>query len=186
MASKIHRTIASAKQVAKFNEYVDILEKQLDRIEEIDPDSVAIEKYRGVYYKLEGPVSYNALRPVMKSIRQLVKSGQLSLDNYKRSKASAIDTLHRDGLDFINGRNFNSYVRFLDDARQRHLASVYSSEQIIKAVHEARMRGLTKAQIRANMDRWAKQAVKYDKQGKQIEIINPPALKVIKPRKKRR
>jgi hypothetical protein len=175
---KLHRTIATARQIATFNEYVDILNRQLDEIEKADPDSVVLEKYRGVYYKLEGPASYNSVRKITKSIKQLVKSKQLSLESIERSKAGAIDTLHRDGLDFINGRNFNSYMRFLDDARARHLASVYSSEQILIAINEARRKGLTKAQIRANMDRWAKKAIKYDRQGKQVEIINPPKLNV--------
>ena len=71
-------------------------------------------------------------------------------------------------------------MRFLDDARARGLGSIYSSEQLIKAVNEAKRKGLTKAQVEANIERWAKKVVKFDSEGKQVEVVSPPEIKVRK------
>ena len=116
-----------------------------------------------------------------KKAKDVLESGQLSLEGHERSVSSTIETLRNDlSLDYINRRNFNSFMRFLDDARARGLGSVYSSEQLLDAINEAKRKGLTKAQIRANMDRWAKKVVRLDKEGKQVEIISPPEIKVRK------
>ena len=69
-------------------------------------------------------------------------------------------------------------MRFLDDARSRGLGSLYSSTQLIDLIKEAKDKRLTNAQIRANIDKWARQTVKYDKEGKVIEVENPRKLYV--------
>ena len=113
-----------------------------------------------------------------KKAKDLYESGALSPDAVDRSIGGAISTIRNQfGID-IDRRNFNSFMRFLDDARARGLAKVYDSEQLLSAISEAKKKGLTKAQISANIERWAKRAVKLDAEGKQIEIVNPPEIKV--------
>ena len=68
----------------------------------------------------------------------------------------ALDTLHREGYDYINRRNFNSFMRFLDDARAKGLGALYSSTQLIDKIHEMKRRGLTKKQILTNISRWSR------------------------------
>lgn len=179
MRSKQHNEFRLAKKIAKVNEYSKIINRQLDLIEEKDPDSVVLEKYRGKFSPITSKSpNEKAVDVVLKEMKSIIKSKALDLDSLKRSKANAIDTLRKDGIDYVNGRNFNSFMRFLDDARARHLGSIYSSEQLIEAIREAKKKGLTKSQIRANMDRWARKAVKYDKEGKIVEIKEPPKLNV--------
>ena len=75
----------------------------------------------------------------------------------------ALDTLHREGYDYINRRNFNSFMRFLDDARAKGLGALYSSTQLIDKIHEMKSRGLTKKQILKNIDRWSRTAIRRDR-----------------------
>ena len=68
-------------------------------------------------------------------------------------------------------------MRFLDDARAKGLGALYSSTQLIEAIQEAKQKGLTKAQIKKNIERWAKN-VDRDKEGKIVEVVTPKKLKV--------
>lgn len=162
----------------EYNKMVTAINRQLKRLEKADPESVALERYRNFFQReTSRKPDYNTIRAQYSKAKKVLTSGQLSVEAQRRSKANAIETLHRDGMTYINMVNFNSYIRFLDDARARGLATIYSSTQIIEAVHEAKSKGLTKEQILSNMDRWAKQ-IRYDKEGKVIEQIEPKKLKV--------
>ena len=178
MASR-RSPVASQAQIDRFNDYVDRFNAQIKAIEEADPDSVVLDRYRGAFEKIKGPMNARAVSEVFRDLKDTVESGRLSLDSVERSKENALKTIRDDyGFDFVNQQNLNQLFRFLDDARARHLHSVYSSEQIIEAIKEAKRKGLTEAQLRRNMDRWAKKVIKYDKQGKIIEVENPPKLNV--------
>ena len=161
-----------------YNYYVDEINRSLDEIERADPDSIALDKYRGYFEKLEDQnLDYNTMRRMRASARNVLESGQVSLASLERSRAQAIDTLRKEGYDFINKRNFNSYMRFLDDARARGLGSLYSSEQIIEKIHEMKQKGLSKTEIRKNIERWERQ-IKRDPDGKVIEQVKPRKLTI--------
>lgn len=161
-----------------YNQMVTEINRQIRKLEKADPESVSLERYRNYFQKVttRNP-NYRTIQKLYSTAKRVLKSGELSIEAQARSKASAIQTLREEGIDYINSRNFNSYIRFLDDARARGLSALYSSTQIIEAVHEARQQGLTKEQILNNMDRWAKQ-VKRDKEGKLIEQIEPKRLRI--------
>lgn len=176
--------MAGKTKVQRFNAKVDLLRKRLKSIEAIDPDSVVLERYRGMYRKLSEKVKYNArmVDKALKRISDLLAGDELTMDGYARSKAQGIKTLNDAGLDYINEKNFNSFMRFLNDAQARGLGSIYSSDQIIELIQQAKKQGLTKGQINENIRRWADQVVRHDKEGKIIEVVNPPELKVTKVR----
>ena len=90
----------------------------------------------------------------------------------------AIKTLKELGYDYIDRRNFGSFMNFLDDARARGLGAIYSSTQLIEAFKEAKDKGLNKAQILANIDYWAKKYIKYE-DNKIIEPDQYVPIKVI-------
>ena len=71
-------------------------------------------------------------------------------------------------------------MRFLDDARAKGLGALYSSTQLIDKIKEMKDRRLTKTQILKNIDRWSRQNVKRDKEGKVIEQIKPKKLYIRK------
>ena len=162
----------------KYNEMVNIINKQIAKLEKADPESVTLERYRGYFQKVttRNP-NYSTIRKLYSSAKKLIKSGQLSLEAQERAKANALESLHREGYGYINKRNFNSFMRFLDDARAKGLGALYSSTQLIEAIQEAKSKGLTKKQILANIDRWSNQ-MQRDRQGRIIEQIEPKKLKV--------
>lgn len=162
----------------EYNKMVTEINNQLRRLEKADPESVSLERHRNYFQKVttKNP-NYRTIQKLYSSAKRLLRSNELSVEWQDRSKAAAIRTLQDEGMTYINRKNFSSYMRFLDDARARGLASMYSSTQIIEAVHEARQRGLTKDQILANIDHWAKN-IRYDREGKVIEQIEPKRLKV--------
>lgn len=171
---------ASKRRIQNFNDLVDKIERQLDVIEQSDPESIIRERWEGYFQKYDGSEKINeaAFNKMYKKAKDLYESGALSPDAVDRSIGGAISTIRNQfGID-IDRRNFNSFMRFLDDARARGLAKVYDSEQLLSAISEAKKKGLTKAQISANIERWAERAVKLDAEGKQIEIVNPPEIKV--------
>ena len=162
----------------EYNAAVREINKALRRIEKSDPDSITLERYKG-YFKAvttKNP-DYRTMQKMTKQARDLLKSGTLSLEGHERSVANAIETLHRDGYEFINRKNFNSFMRFLDDARARGLGALYSSEQILDAINRAKQKGLSDADIKKNIDRWSSQ-IKTDREGKKIEVTNPKKLQV--------
>lgn len=167
-----------SKLLEKYEAYRQKIEANLEEIRAHDPDSVILEKWNDYYQPItsDNP-NYQAVNKAYKSIKKLYESGATSLDKSERSIANAIDTLQRKGYD-INRRNFNSFMRFLDDARSRGLGSLYSSTQIIDLIKEAKSKKLTNAQIKANIEKWARQTVKYDQEGKVVEVENPRKLYV--------
>ena len=178
------KLFATKSKIKQYNSMVDDLRSRLNAIEAIDPDSIVLERYRGVHRKLSEKTPYRTktVDKAIAKISDLLESDKLTLEGYKRSKAQGIETLHRAGLDYINEKNFNSFMRFLNDAQARGLGALYSSDQIIEAVKEAKDRGLTRGQINENIRHWAAKSVRYDKEGKIIEVVNPPDLKVTKVR----
>ena len=168
----------SEKLRLEYNEAVKEINKQLKALAKADPSSIALERWRGYFkpVRTKNP-NYRTIQKMKKQASDLLKSGQLSVEGYERSVANAIETLHREGYGFINKRNFNSFMRFLDDARARGLGSLYSSEQLLDAIHTAREKGLSDEEIKKNIARWSQQ-LGTDKNGRTIEVENPAPLKV--------
>lgn len=167
-------------KLSEYNYYRKMINKNLDKLEKVSPDSVALERWRGYFQEITtAKPNARALSKLTKQARDLYKSGQTSIKVVRRSEALAIQTLHEEGYNYINRRNFNSFMRFLDDARAKGLGALYSSTQLIEAIQEAKQKGLTKAQIKKNIERWAKN-VDRDKEGKIVEVVTPKKLKVRK------
>lgn len=161
----------------EFNRNVREINRNLEELEDKIPDSIALERYKGQFWEIDDPgYNYNKLRALNKSAKELLRSGQVSVEGQERSMALALERLHEEGYDYINRRNFNSFMRFLDDARAKGLGALYSSTQLIEKIKEMKDRRLTKGEILANIDRWAKVHVKRDKEGKIIEQIKPKKL----------
>ena len=165
------------KILEEFNRNVLEINRNLQELEEKTPDSIALERYKGEFFEINDPnYNYNALRRMNKRAKQLLESGAVSVEGQERSMSLALDTLHREGYDYINRRNFNSFMRFLDDARAKGLGALYSSTQLIDRIHEMKRRGLSKKQILKNIDRWSRTAIRRDREGKVIEQVTPKKL----------
>lgn len=163
--------------IREFNQNVREINRNLAEIEKVSPDSVALDRHRGEFWEINDPnYNYNKLRELNKNAKALLRSGEITVEGHERSIALAIQKLHKKGYTYINRRNFNSFMRFLDDARAKGLGALYSSTQLIGRIKEMKNRSLTKGEILANIDRWAKKNVKRDKKGKVIEQVKPKRL----------
>lgn len=73
---------------------------------------------------------------------------------FRSSLEQTVDRLNEHGYDFINTDNVIAFYRFMEDARQRGLDTIFGSEQLVQAFNRANKRKLTREQIIANMDYW--------------------------------
>jgi hypothetical protein len=170
-----------------YERYLEQINRDLDYIEEHDPDSVVLERWRGYFQHITTPdPNYNALRKAVSQIRKLAESGIFSPEGQERSKAATIHRLKELGVEGVNRRNFNSVIRFLDDARARGLAAVFPSTQLIEAIVTAKKKGLSKREIQENIERWERDYARpYKKDGRLVEVITPRPIKIhVKRRKK--
>ena len=165
-------------KVTEYNYYAKMINKNLSKLAKEMPDSRALERYRGEFEPItsDNP-NKRMVSKLAKQARDIYKSGVTSLASERRSVALAIDTLKRNGIDYVNKKNFKSFFNFLDDARARGLGALYSSTQLIEAFKEAKKKKLTKKQILANIDYWSNKYIKYDEDGL---IEEPDAVKPIK------
>lgn len=159
---------------------VGTISKQIKALEKADADTPALSRWRNYFKKVTtANPNRRTITKLRNQARNLIESGQLSLESQERSIANAIQKLHDDGYDFIDRSNFNYFFQFVDDARARGLGSLYSSEQLIDAIKSAVDQGLSDDTIRKNIEKWAEKVPK-DKSGKVIEVQNPKPLKVHK------
>ena len=177
MAKKQQSTESIRKE---YNRMVGTISKQIKALEKADADTPALSRWRNYFKKVTTPnPNRRTITKLRNQARNLIDSGQLSLESQERSIANAIQKLHDDGYDFIDRSNFNYFFQFVDDARARGLGSLYSSEQLIDAIKSAVDQGLSDDTIRKNIEKWAEKVPK-DKSGKVIEVQNPKPLKVHK------
>lgn len=66
-----------------------------------------------------------------------------------------LDTLHREGYDYIDEGNIEDFYKFMEDARARGLGAIYGSDRIAQLIQRGMKKGLTRNQIIANMESWA-------------------------------
>lgn len=170
----------------EFNKLVGKINRQLKILEKHDPDTPALKRWRGYFQKSTSKRPHKAtITQQRNQARELLESGQLSIEGNERAVANAIQKLHEDGYDYIDRDNFNYFFNFVDDARARGLGAWYSSEQLIEKVNEAVGMGLSDEVIKKNIEKWGGK-IKRDEEGKIIENQNPPKLKVHKYANKRR
>ena len=100
-------------------------------------------------------VTEKDLKRAIKQMKEVRSSGQLSKRTERRAPASMLDTLHREGYEDITEDNIEDFYKFMEDARARGLGAIYGSGKIAELVQRGLKKGLTREQIRANMDYWA-------------------------------
>ena len=163
-------------KLTEYNYYAKMINKNLSKLAKEMPESRALERYRGEFEPItsDNP-NKRMVSKLAKQARDVYKSGVTSLSSERRSVALAIDTLKKQGINYVNKRNFKSFFNFLDDARARGLGALYSSTQMIEAFKEAKKKKLTKTQILANIDYWANKYIKYDEDGliEEPDVVKP-------------
>ena len=142
-----------------------MINKGLERIRAKFPESKIVERWSGEF----DPNQYAPQK--LQKARRLWKSKAITLDAEERSMRGVIHYIREKmGIrGVVNRRNIRPFLKFLDDARARGLGAQYSSEQLIEAIAKMRGQKMKRADILANIDYWANNNLKYDKEGRLIE-----------------
>ena len=130
----------------------------LQKLENRAGDVRSVRRYKGEFPSLTAlgnMVTDQDLKQAMKQMKEIRASGQLSLRTKKRAPASMLDTLHREGYEYIDEGNIEDFYKFMEDARARGLGAIYGSDRIAQLIQRGMKKGLTRNQIIANMESWA-------------------------------
>ena len=91
----------------------------------------------------------------LSSTLKFLASDSSRVSEYGRVRQNIIQSFQDNGYEFVNEKNLDSLYQFLEDARARHLGSMYGSDQLIETWHRAQKRGMTPEQLLGNIEYWA-------------------------------
>lgn len=107
-----------------------------------------------------GQINRTQLAQEIAATRRFLASGSSRVSEYAQVRQNMIESFHRSGYEFVNESNLDALYQFLEDARARHLGSIYGSDILIEIFERAEKRGLTSEQLLGNIEYWAEHAPK--------------------------
>ena len=102
-----------------------------------------------------GDLNRLQLAQELSSTQKFLASGSSRVKEYGQVRQNIIDSFNENGYDFVNESNLDDLYQFLEDARARHLGSMYGSDQLIETWNRAQKRGMTPEQLLGNIEYWA-------------------------------
>lgn len=144
-----------------------VARKQYQRLVERVPAARSVSRYSLADFpslKELGQISDLDLARNYAFIKNVVNSGQLSVQENRRRISTALETIRQQmpGQDFITEENAVDLFNFLSDARAAGLETVYGYREILQEVSRAQKAGLTPEQIRLNMEYYRNQSAVAD------------------------
>ena len=143
------------------------LRSQIRNLEKRYPESKALEEGRikdwGGLKTLPEDYSLRELKRLTRYAEKTLKSGLYSLQRHRRTYANAKMTLEQDYGLVLDQKEIGAYFRFRDDVIERLMgAAAYKETKVVpfqtgKLWKEAKKKGLSKKDLKANIDRWAKE-----------------------------
>lgn len=136
------------------------LRSQIRALEKRYPESVALEEGRredwGGLRTLPKDYSLKDLKRLTKYAEKTLKSGLYSLQRHRRAYANAQMTLKQDYDLNLDQKDIGAYFRFLDDIRKRGMSSILYN-RAAGLLKQARKKGMSRSDLKANIDRWAQE-----------------------------
>ena len=102
-----------------------------------------------------GDLNRQQLAMELSSTQKFLASGSSRVKEYGQVRQNIIDSFNENGYDFVNESNLDDLYQFLEDARARHLGSMYGSDQLLETWNRAQKRGMTPEQLLGNIEYWA-------------------------------
>ena len=102
-----------------------------------------------------GNLNRQQLAQELSSTQKFLASGSSRVKEYGQVRQNIIDSFNENGYEFVNESNLDDLYQFLEDARARHLGSMYGSDQLIETWNRAQKRGMTPEQLLGNIEYWA-------------------------------
>lgn len=102
-----------------------------------------------------GNLNRQQIAQELASTQKFLASGSSRVKEYGQVRQNIIDSFNENGYDFVNESNLDDLYQFLEDARARHLGSMYGSDQLIETWNRAQKRGMSPEQLLGNIEYWA-------------------------------
>lgn len=132
--------------------------QRLEKISSVyGPKAEIVQRRSGDFKPLSqmGKLSRQQISMELANVQRFLASGSSRVREYGQVRENIIQSFHESGYEFVNQQNLDDLYQFLDDARARHLGSLYGSDQLIETWNRAQKRGLTSEQLLGNIQYWA-------------------------------
>lgn len=132
--------------------------ERLSRIESaFGSKAEIVQRRQGDFGTLKslGKLNRMQLAQELSDVQKFLASGSSRVSEYGKVRQNIVESFQENGYDFVNESNLDDLYQFLEDARARHLASMYGSDQLIETWNKAQKRGLTQEQLLGNIEYWA-------------------------------
>lgn len=105
------------------------------------------KKNAGRYKKLADIKSDKELAHLFTEVYRFTTAKTSTITGLKRQRETAIEILHERGYTFINKNNIRAFGDFMEDLRQRKIASLYDSERLAELFNMAEKKGVDPAKV---------------------------------------
>lgn len=92
------------------------------------------------------------LSSLLSRLNKFTQSKSSTIKGYNESRQRTIDSFHEQGYDFVNKKNLDDFLQFLDDFKESHDAELYGSDDAIKYYEQADRLGISSDDLKENMD----------------------------------
>ena len=151
-------SITTAELRRQYSKQAYVARQRLGKIEAAFGSKAEIVQRRaGDFRPLKelGNLNRQQLAQELSSTQKFLASGSSRVKEYGQVRQNIIDSFNENGYEFVNESNLDDLYQFLEDARARHLGSMYGSDQLIETWNRAQKRGMTPEQLLGNIEYWA-------------------------------
>ena len=151
-------SITTAELRRQYSKQAYVARQRLGKIEAAFGSKAEIVQRRaGDFRPLKelGDLNRQQLAQELSSTQKFLASGSSRVKEYGQVRQNIIDSFNENGYEFVNESNLDDLYQFLEDARARHLGSMYGSDQLIETWNRAQKRGMTPEQLLGNIEYWA-------------------------------
>lgn len=157
------RTLAELKTQYVKQAYV--ARKRMEQLQKQYPGSEVVQRRQGDFKPLRQMkgISKSDLAKELSDVTRFLSSSSSRADEYAQVRSDTVATFQRHGYEDVTEKNLDPLIQFLEDARQRHLATIYGSEQLVEVFNRAQKRGLSREQLLGNIEYWAEHGTGKEK-----------------------
>lgn len=158
-AWEIAQSGMSTKELRRlYSKQAYVARQRLGKIEQaFGSKAEIVQRRQGDFKPLKqmGEMTRQQIANELSSVQKFLASGSSRVKEYGQVRQDIVRSFQENGYEFVNESNLDDLYQFLEDARARHLGSMYGSDQLIETWHRAKKRGMTKEQLLGNIEYWA-------------------------------
>lgn len=158
-AWEIAQSGMSTKELRRlYSKQAYVARQRLGKIEQaFGSKAEIVQRRQGDFKPLKqmGEMTRQQIANELSSVQKFLASGSSRVKEYGQVRQDIVRSFQENGYEFVNESNLDDLYQFMEDARARHLGSMYGSDQLIDTWHRAQKRGMTKEQLLGNIEYWA-------------------------------